>query len=119
MTLEKEAPIQQRRATDGILSPNPSNSDIVKLLLDMQRQIDSAIIGRESIARAFKRNRYGEPDYDKHYNDHEKADKAEELMTEYKSGMTKTAVDWATKGLLTLIVAGILATLSIKVGIIK
>ena len=99
----------QRRASDGVLSANPTNADIVKLILEMQKQFDAAILNHTNISRAFKKNRYGEPDYDHHYDVHDKEELAIARSNEYKTGMTKTALDWAVKFLLAAMLVGITA----------
>ena len=118
---EHEQPQYQRRASDSAPggSNGPSNSDIWKLLIEIQRDLSVVIQKQAEHATAFVVNDLGKPDLDGHRLYHHRSIKNAEQMDSYKSGMTKTAVDWATKGLLTLIVAGVLATLSIKVGVVK
>jgi len=107
----------QRRSSDS--NPNPSNGDIVKLLLEMQRQLDTVIRKQEEHSTAFVTNDLGKPDLEGHRLYHFRSIKNAEQMDSYKAGMTKTIIDWAMKGALMFLVAGIISVASIKLGIQK
>ena len=103
----------RRRASDAMPggSGGPSNADLYKLMVDMQRQLDTVLRKQEEHATAFVTNDLGKPDLEGHRLYHSRSIKAAEQMDGYKSGMTKTVLDWAVKGLLALLLAGLLVKL--------
>lgn len=85
----------------------------------MQRQIETVLRKQDEHATAFVMNDLGKPDLDGHRLYHFRSIKSKEQMDSYKTGMTKTLVDWVVKGVLVLVVAGFIAVLSAKFGISK
>jgi len=107
----------QRRASDS--NPGPTNSDIVKLLLEMQRDLSAVVQKQSDYSKAFVKNDLGAEDFDGHRLYHHRSIKNAEQMDSYKSGMTKTIIDWAVKGALMLLVAGVISIASTKLGVVK
>ena len=111
----------RRRASDSIPggSGGPSNADLYKLLVDMQRQLDTITRQQIEHAKAFVKNDLGEPDLEGHRLYHHRSSKNAEQMDNYKTDMTKTALGWAAKGVLMLLVAGLISVASTKLGVTK
>ena len=61
---------------------------------------------QKEMEKAFVKNDLGEPSFDAHRLEHIRATKQSEQMELYKSGMTKTLLDWLVKGLIGVFVAG-------------
>lgn len=119
--MSEHEPQHQRRATDAAPGGpgGPSNADIWKLLVEIQRDLNVVIQKQAEHATAFVVNDIGKPDLDGHRLYHYRSIKNAEKMDTYKASMTKTAVDWAAKGLLAMLLVGFLTTLSVKLGVVK
>lgn len=102
----------RRRASDAMPGgpSGPSNADLYKLMVDMQRQLDMVLRKQEEHATAFVTNDLGKPDLDGHRAYHFRSIKAAEKMDGYKSGLTKSVLDWATKGVLALVLVAVLSS---------
>lgn len=68
--------------------------------------------GQKEIEKAFVKNDLGLPSFDAHRLEHIRSVKQSEQMDSYKAGMTKTVLDWFVKGVLAIVVAGVIALAS-------
>jgi hypothetical protein len=85
--------IPKRRVADNM--PNPTLMDIIELLHEMQNN-------QQGYISAFPLDDLGKPDYTGHRKKHI-ADAANEKALEgYKTGLTKSILEWVVKGVLAL-----------------
>ena len=88
-------------------------SDVVaKLTEDLKNHQDSAERIRQAHEKAFVKNDLGEPDFEGHRLYHTRSIKNAQDMENYKTGMTRTFLDWVVKGFLAIVVAGIISIVS-------
>ena len=95
---------------------NPSLRDIYALLGAMQRQLDSIEHKQATQIKAFTKNDLGEPDYDGHRAYHSRSNKADENLEKYKTGLTKSLLEWIMKGGIAIMGLGIISLIGNRLG---
>lgn len=87
----------QRRAGDGNNGDNkaPTLSDIYALLLELKND-------HKNLTNAFVLDDLGKPDFTGHRLDHKQRIADAAAMQKYKTGLTKSLLDWAVKGMVAL-----------------
>lgn len=95
---------------------NPSLRDIYALLGAMQRQLDNIEHKQATQIKAFTKNDLGEPDYDGHRAYHSRSNKANENLEKYKTGLTKSLLEWIMKGGIAIMGLGIISLIGNRLG---
>jgi len=109
-----------RRHTDGHSGPsapskhNPSLKDIYAVLGAIQKQLDTIETRLTTQSKAFTRNELGEPDFDGHRTFHTKSIEAAAALQKYKTGLTKSLLEWIMKGGIAVMGLGLLSLIGTR-----
>lgn len=95
--------MQQRRASDGDVIKTPTLNDIYTLLLELKSSHDNII-------DAFVLDDLGRPDYTGHRLAHKQQIADMAAMHRYKTGLTKSLLDWGMKGLIAIVLVSLMSS---------
>jgi hypothetical protein len=93
----------QRRAADKVV--DPTLSDIWAVLMEIKGAHDG-------ILSAFVLDDLGKPDYTGHRLAHKAQMADAEALQKYKTGLTKSLLDWAAKGLIVFLLVASLSSVT-------
>ena len=95
---------QNRRASDQL----PHMSLLLEIKSDVQAIRSELIEFKHDVNKAFPKDEDGMPDYIEHRKSHEKQNKEDEKLDEYKTDFAKKFLGWAGIGTLGFLLAAVL-----------